>query len=68
MTNVSAGMSVGTRVLAVFTGLKGGPLSGHAPCAGTAALGHHDGELVKRVGLQACHYVAQACAVGHLKE
>lgn len=49
------------------TGLKGGALRSHAPCAGAAAFGHHDGELVQRVGLQACHHVVQAASVGRLE-
>lgn len=48
------------------TGLKGGALCGHAPRAGAAALGHHDGELVQRVGLQTRHHVAEVGGVGHL--
>lgn len=49
------------------TCLKGGALRSHAPCAGAAAFGHHDGELVQRVGLQACHHVVQAAGVGRLE-
>lgn len=54
------------RVSSAPTGLKGGALGCHAPCASTAAFGHHDGELVQRVGLQTRHHVAQAGGVGHL--
>lgn len=48
------------------TGLEGGALCCHAPRAGAAAFGHHDGELVQRVGLQTRHHVVQAGSVGHL--
>lgn len=48
------------------TGLEGGALGGHAPGAGAPAFRQHDGELVQSVGLQTCHYVAQAGGVGHL--
>lgn len=54
-------------VCRVHTALKGGALGCHAPCAGAAAFGHHDGELIQRVGLQTRHYVAQAGGVGHLE-
>lgn len=49
------------------TGLEGGALRRHAPRAGAAASGQHDGELVERVGLQARHHVVQAGGVGHLE-
>lgn len=48
------------------TGLKGGALCSHAPRAGAAAFGHHDGELVQRVGLQSRHHVVQAGGVSRL--
>lgn len=48
------------------TGFKGGALCSHAPRAGAASFGHHDGELVQCVGLQARHHVVQAGGVGHL--
>lgn len=54
------------RVCSVPTGLKGGALGCHAPCADTAAFGHHDGEFVQRVGLQIWHRVAQVGGVDHL--
>lgn len=50
------------------TGLEGGALCCHAPRAGAAAFGHHDGELVQRVGLQTRHHVVQAGGVGHLED
>lgn len=62
---VSARLSVCVCVFAP-TGLKGGALCSHAPRAGAAAFGHHDGELVQRVGLQPRHHVVQAGGVGHL--
>lgn len=49
------------------TGLKGGALGCHAPSAGAAAFGHHDGELIQCVGFQSCHHVIQAGGVGHLE-
>ena len=49
------------------TGFKGGALSSHAPRAGAAPFGHHDGELVQRVWLQTRHHVVQAGGVGHLE-
>lgn len=54
------------RVCSAPTGLKGGALGCHAPCADTAAFGHHDGEFVQRVGLQIWHRVAQVGGVDHL--
>lgn len=54
------------RVCSALTGLKGGALGCHAPCADTAAFGHHDGEFVQRVGLQIWHRVAQVGGVDHL--
>lgn len=53
--------------MCTHTGLKGGALRSHAPCAGAPAFGHHDGELVQRVGLQACHHVVKAAGVGRLQ-
>lgn len=49
------------------TGLKGGALCRHAPCAGAAASGPHDRELVQCIGLQTCHHVVQAGGVSHLQ-
>lgn len=49
------------------TGLKGGALCRHAPCAGAAASGPHDRELVQCIGLQTCHHVVQAGSVRHLR-
>lgn len=54
-------------VFVVFTGLQGGAHGRHAPRAEAATFGHHDGELVLRVGLQSRHHVAQSGGVGHLR-
>lgn len=38
----------------------------HAPRAAPAALGHHHGELIQRVGFQSRHRVEQRRGVCHL--
>lgn len=53
-------------LVCAHTRLEGGALGRHAPRAGAAPFGHHDRELVQRVGLQTRHHVVQAGGVGHL--
>lgn len=51
-----------------LTALERGPMGRHAPGAALPALGHHDGEFIQRVGLQARRHVAEGGRVCSLEK
>ncbi len=49
-----------------LTGLRGGAVGRHTPRTAPAALRHHNGELIKCVGLQSRYRMNQRRGVRHL--